>query len=78
MSLNEQQQTVLNLICSEGGGIDIHDLMNNSGLSYPEINHIARELISKGYMIRAISVGGYLKRLFLSPYDKNYENLIKN
>jgi hypothetical protein len=85
MSLNENQQKVLDLICSHSGGIDIHDLIERSGLDYPEIEHIARELNYKGFRVCALKIGAdnsdprfkpWIKRLFLSAYDENYETLI--
>lgn len=89
MSLSEGQQKLLDAICAKGGGVGIHEAMNITGLTYPEIERTARELIAKGYQIRALSVGGnynhhdsrfrgWINRLFLSPYDLKYDQLIKN
>jgi len=82
VSLNETQQTLLDAICRTGGGVDIHEAMELTGLSYPGIERTAYELLSMGYKISALSVGSgngsWIKRLFLSPYDPKHEELIKN
>ncbi len=84
MTLSNEEQSVLNAICVSGGGIDIHDLTEQTGLDYEQITNIVRRLVSKGYQIRGLSVGGnhrvfdsWVKRYYLSPYDPKYNNLIK-
>jgi hypothetical protein len=87
MNLTERQQSLLNIICSCTGGVDIQEAMKATGLSYPDIEKTAYELISKGIQISATKIGehhpdprfnGWIKRLFLSPYDRNYNQLIEN
>lgn len=82
--LNEKQQSVLDAICSNGGGIDVHEAMNQTGLTYTELLQTVYQLISKGYQIRGLEVGGsnpmfpgWIKRFFLSSYDPKHEILIK-
>jgi hypothetical protein len=77
MTLNETQQKVLNIICSHGGGKKVREIETTTGLTYKQIIDISRQLIAKGYQIRAIGVGGWIERLFLSPYDKDYKTLIE-
>lgn len=87
MSLTETQQKVLDCICSRGGGVDIHEAMKMTGYNYTTIVQTAYQLISKGYEIRALSVGnmntldprfrGWIKRFYLSPYDKRHNELIR-
>jgi hypothetical protein len=84
MALNANEQKVLDLICRHPGGMDINDLIDESGLSYKEIEYSAYALVSKGYRVTATSIGeinssrfsGWIKRLLLSPYDKDYKKLI--
>ncbi|WP_157381038.1 MULTISPECIES: hypothetical protein [Bacillus] len=75
--LKGNEQVLLDLICEKGGGVDIQDAINSSGMSYKEVIYTSQQLIGKGYQLRGISVGGSIKRLLLSPYDTQYENLIK-
>ncbi|WP_257349067.1 hypothetical protein [Pseudalkalibacillus decolorationis] len=77
MILTEQEQTLLDLITSHGGGKKVRELERETGLNYQEIIKTSRSLISKGYGIRGIGVSDWIERLFLSPYDKNYETLIQ-
>jgi hypothetical protein len=85
MNLTEREQKVLDCICIRGGGVDIHEAMDATGLDYSTLVRTVYELISKGYEIRALSIGkrlrggdGWIKRLFLSPYDRRHKELIKN
>jgi ribulose bisphosphate carboxylase small subunit len=81
MTVKEQQ--VLDLICSRGGGMNVHELTAKTGMSFEEIHDIVKALIGKGYKIGGTAVGdprgylsGWVQRFYLSPYDKNYETLI--
>jgi hypothetical protein len=86
MTLTPTEQKVLDCICIRGGGVDIHEAMNNTELDYKELNQTLYNLISKGYQIRALSAGGHYdprsrfsgwtQRIYLSPSDKRYGELI--
>lgn len=76
MSLTPTQQILLDAICSQGGGINIHEAKKVTGLSFKAIHETARDLNHKGYRITRLSMGGMLWRLLLSPYDARYDELI--
>jgi hypothetical protein len=85
MTLTLTEQKVLDCICIRGGGVDIHEAMNSTGLSYTELLNTTYKLIGKGYEIQAHSFGnyspgdrfsGWIKRLYLSPYDSKHKDLI--
>jgi hypothetical protein len=77
MALNENEQTVLDLICSRGGGVSIQYALEQSGMDYKTFMDTVQQLIWKGYKLAGYRVGHWIQRVYLSPYDKNYETLIK-
>lgn len=74
----DEKELMLNLICRYGGGVTIHECIEETGLSYKVIVNAVRELINDGYRISGLTVGGTFHRFVLSPYDANYNELIKN
>lgn len=77
MGLTETQKKLLDAICSRPGGVDIHEAMNLTGFTYPVVEKTAHELIAKGFQLRSLAgFKGYINRLFLSRYDRNYEQLM--
>lgn len=83
MNLTETQQKFLDTVCSQPGGVDIHEAMELTGYDYKTLEKTAYELISKGIEVKALPIcegirpGGWIKRFYLSPYDQRYNELIK-
>lgn len=83
----ETKETLLNAICSRSGGVDIYEAMERTGMSYKQIEREIHQLMGKGYQLTALPFGcynpgsrfsGWIKRIYLSPYDPKHKDLIKN
>lgn len=88
MSLTVNQQKLLNEICKQPGGTDIHEAMAATGFNYETVENTLFQLRYKGYDIVTLGAGGHydptsrfsgwIKRMYLSPYDPKHETLVKN
>ncbi len=84
MKALETKELLLDVICSSGGGVDIHEAMKRTGLTYKEVESGIHRLIGQGYEIKALPFGVHkdrysmfwIKRIYLSPYDSRYDQLI--
>lgn len=73
MSLTTEQQSFMDAVTEQGGGKDIHELMNELNMTYTDIEKMVYALVSKGIKLRAFRAGGYngwIKRIYLSPYQE--------
>jgi hypothetical protein len=69
------EQIILNLICSQVGGMKVRDIEETTGFTYKQIMDAGRSLIAKGYQIKSVGSGDCIEGLFLSPYDLKYKAL---
>lgn len=75
--LSNKQKQFMEAITRQGGGLNIHELMDETGLTYEEVENIIYTLHYKGIQLTILRLShrDTIKRVYLSPYDETYKKI---